>query len=153
MQKVYVNQDNTAVIKCPACEGVKTIPVQQFKGTKHIIKIKCACQELFHAQLEFRKAYRKEIKLGGDYFHLPSQQIAGKMRVLNISMSGLGFTVVGRHGIQVGQPLRVRFNLDDKHHSEIDKPAVVRLVKDNYIGCEFKNTGVPDKALGFYLMP
>ncbi|MBU0483319.1 MAG: PilZ domain-containing protein [Proteobacteria bacterium] len=152
-QKVYVNQDNTAVITCPACEKVKSIQVQQFKGTKHILNARCSCQQVFPVRLEFRKAYRKEIQLGGDYVYWPSRNPRGKMRVLNVSITGIGMSVAGFHNIKVGHELEVKFNLDDKNNSEICRKVVVRLIEGNYIGCEFMESAKNDKALGFYLMP
>ena len=151
-QKVYVNQNNTAVITCPNCEKVKTIPVQQFRGTKHLLNVRCACKELFAIRLEFRKAYRKEIKVGGDYMHLPHRNPRGKMRVLNVSFTGVGMTVAGVHNIKIGNELEVKFNLDDKNNSEVRKKVIVRLIENNYIGCEFLESAKNDKTLGFYLM-
>ena len=103
-------------------------------------------------ELEFRKAYRKDIKFSGDYVLLPDRNISGKMMVINISKTGVGFQVLGAVNIKEGSRLQVKFNLDDKHNSIIDKKVVVRLVKNNYVGCEFKDTTAHDKALGFYLM-
>jgi len=152
IQKVYVNQDNIAVIKCPACEQIKTSNVDQFKGTRHVLNVKCSCQEVFMVSLEFRKAYRKEIKFSGNYTLLPEQIHSGRMMIQNISKTGVGMQVLGVHRLAVGQKLRVTFNLDDKHNSLVDKKVVVRLVEGSYVGCEFLEVTMHDKAIGFYLM-
>ena len=102
--------------------------------------------------LEFRRHYRKETKLTGDYFGISREGTRGKLLILNISQGGIGAQVMGMNSNQVGDELRVRFTLDDQQHSLIEKRVAVRLVKKNYIGCEFLDSGTHDKALGFYLM-
>ncbi|MBU0482420.1 MAG: PilZ domain-containing protein [Proteobacteria bacterium] len=151
-QKVYVNQEGVAVLKCPFCDAVKTTTVEKFKGSRHILKVKCTCKQNFMVELEFRKAYRKDIKLAGEYIYLANPGVRGRMLVVNISKTGIGFQTMGVGKIREGHELQIVFNLDDKHNSLIDKKVVVRLVNNNYIGCEFTETSVHDKAMGFYLM-
>jgi hypothetical protein len=153
IQKVYVARDNSAVITCPNCDRVKNTQVERFRGARHVIRAKCTCGHVFSVSLEFRKSYRKEIKLAGDFVYLPQGRSGGKMTVTNVSMSGLGARVIGSHNLAPGVEIEVRFNLDDAHSSEIKKRAVVRLVNGSYIGCEFLDKDNCDKALGFYLMP
>jgi len=152
IQKVYVNQDGIAVLKCPVCEATKISKVQDYKGERHIVKVRCNCQNVFAVNLEFRKNYRKQTKLSGDFFGVNKEGLRGKLLILNISKGGIGAKVVGMNNNRVGDELRVRFNLNDQNNSLIEKKVVVRLVKQDYIGCEFLDTGSPDKALGFYLM-
>jgi len=151
--KVYVGKDNSAVITCPRCERVKNTTVEMFKGARHVIRVKCSCDNVFNVSLEFRKAYRKEIKLAGDFLYLPQLRNGGKILVTNVSMSGIGAQVIGRHNIKPGIELEVKFNLNDSKNSEIRKRVLVRLVNKNYIGCEFLQKDNCDRALGFYLMP
>lgn len=152
VQKVYVNQAGVAVMKCPACEAVKSANVGALKTGQHVIKVRCNCQKVFIVSLEFRKAYRKDTKLAGDYQQLSSGRSAGKLMVVNVSKGGVGGQVIGFNHCRIGDELRISFNLDDRHHSLIEKRVVVRLVKQNYIGCEFIDSTANDKALGFYLM-
>ncbi len=153
VHKVYVGKDNSAVITCPRCNRVKSTIVERFRGARHVIRVKCSCEHVFDVSLEFRKAYRKEIKLAGDFLYLPQLKAGGKLVVTNVSMSGLGGRVSGAHNLKPGVELEVKFNLNDVKNSEIRKRMVVRLVNGNYIGCEFIEKDNCDKALGFYLMP
>jgi len=150
--KVYVNQDGVAVIKCPACEKVKTTKVVNFKGSKHVLNVKCTCNNVFLVNLEFRKSWRKEIKLPGDFVLLPEKIHRGRMMVVNISKTGIGLQIIGAHRLKAGEELLVSFILDDGHGSAIDKKVVIRMVKETYIGCEFLEATPHDRALGFYLM-
>ena len=152
ISKVYVNQDGVAVIKCPSCEKVKTTKVENFKGSKHILNAKCTCGHVFLVNLEFRKAWRKDIRLSGDYVLLPEQIHRGRMMVVNISKSGVGLQVIGAHRLKTDDKLKVSFILDDNNGSAIDKKVIVRLVKGTYIGCEFLESTSHDRAIGFYLM-
>jgi hypothetical protein len=150
--KVYVNQEGVAVIKCPACELVKTTKVVNFKGSRHVLNVKCTCKNVFLVNLEFRKAWRKEIKLPGDYILLPEKILRGRMMVVNISKTGVGLQIIGAHRLKAGEKLQVSFILDDNHGSTIDKKVVIRLVKGSSVGCEFLEATSHDRALGFYLM-
>jgi hypothetical protein len=152
VQKVYVNQEGVAVMKCPACEAVKSANVGAMKTGQHVIKVRCSCQKVFTIRLEFRKAYRKDTRLAGEYQHLPGGKANGKLTVVNVSKGGVGAQIIGMNHCRIGDELRISFNLDDRHHSMIDKRVVVRLVKQNYIGCEFLDSTAHDTALGFYLM-
>lgn len=153
VQKVYVNPEGKAVMKCPACDAVKSADVSRLKSTgQHVIKVRCTCQKVFTVGLEFRKAYRKDTKLAGEYQLMTGEKSNGKLMVLNVSKGGVGAQIVGMNRCRIGDELRVSFNLDDRHHSLINKRAVVRLIKQNYIGCEFIDANTTDKALGFYLM-
>lgn len=152
VQKVYVNQEGVAVMKCPACDAVKTANVGALRNGQHVIKVRCNCQEVFTVSLEFRRSYRKEAKLAGEYQSLPDGKGRGKLTVVNISKGGVGARIIGLNHCRIGDELRISFNLDDRHHSLIEKKVVVRLVKQNYIGCEFLDSNINDKALGFYLM-
>lgn len=153
VQKIYVNQDGLAVMKCPACQAVKSADVSKLRNAEqHVIKVRCTCQQVFAVKLEFRKAYRKEVKLAGDFQSLPTGKHRGRLTVVNISKGGVGAQVIGFNQFRIGDELRISFNLDDRHNSLIEKKVMVRLVKQNYIGCQFLDPSSQDKALGFYLM-
>ena len=152
-EKVYVTPAGIAIIKCPDCEMVRTLTVDKFRGTKHILNIKCSCKKLFQINLEFRKFYRKMTRLTGNYVLLPEKIHQGRMLIVNISQGGVGLHILGTHRLIPGQEIQICFTLDDKHGSVIDRRVVVRLVSKNNVCCEFMgNSSSPDKALGFYLM-
>jgi hypothetical protein len=75
------------------------------------------------------------------------------MIVKNISSMGIGFETYNPHDLAEGDAVRVRFALDDAKRSEIERDVTVRGVRDRYIGGEFSDPNLYDKALGFYLMP
>jgi len=73
--------------------------------------------------------------------------------VVNISRSGVGFTVAGLHAVMIGQKARLHFALDNKKMTLLDKLVTIKSVKNGYIGCEFLDDRVFEKDLGFYLQP
>jgi hypothetical protein len=152
-QKVYVNPDGTASLMCPNCGVSKIANVTKFKSRRDPIKIRCKCASTFSVVFEFRRAHRKETNLSGYYCGLPACKEWRSMTVRNISQTGIGFSTFTSHDLTKGSEVKVKFTLDDVKQSEIEKDAIVRVVKDKYLGCEFKDPALFDKALGFYLMP
>ena len=156
--KVYVSlDDDTAVLECPHCGTAKTRYVGKFKGNKRNIRLKCTCQSTFQVSLEFRRAYRKETNTQGYYARLPENADWRKILITDISLNGIGLLAQGVPTLSRGDEFTLRFNLDDRRHSRVEKEAVVRWVKDRDIGCQFTTSvgddDTYDTALNFYLMP
>ncbi len=150
-EKAYIKRDNTTVIKCPHCRLEKTISVEEIKGRKKILKVKCSCKNVYNVSLEFRKMYRKETELKGRYINLSHENDENIIIVSNISMRGVGFCISNGHKIAKGNKLRVEFRIDDKRKTFIGREVVVKVVRGNYIGAEFINVDEYDKFLGYYL--
>jgi hypothetical protein len=155
VQKIFVNpEDNKAVLKCPHCSATKTRHVGKFKGGKRRIKIRCACQSVFAVLFEFRKAPRKEVDLRGKYAKLPEDEGWRDMLVTNVSAAGMGLLLQSTHNLRKGDKLKVRFKLDDRGRSMVEKKAVVRWVAAIHVGCEFtQSVDYGDEALSSYLAP
>jgi hypothetical protein len=153
VQKVYVNKDDMAALLCPHCGLSKTANVAKFKNRRDPLKIRCKCGSTFSVSFEFRRAHRKETNLIGRYCRLDARRDWHNMTVRNISTMGIGFETVAPHGLSRGDEIRVKFTLDDAKRSEIQKDVIVRVAKDKYVGGEFSDPALFDKALGFYLMP
>jgi hypothetical protein len=131
----------------------KTVNVEKLKRREQPLKIRCTCKETFSVTFEFRRAHRKETNLVGEYCRLPAREGWHGMTVRNISSTGVGFETKNPHDLREGDQAGVRFVLDDAKRSEIKRDIIVRVVKDRYIGAEFSDPHLFDKALGFYLMP
>ena len=149
----FVKQDNQARIVCPFCATSKTLSVEKFKHRQHKLRVKCKCGHVFNIQLEFRRHHRKSTKLEGAYGVTESSIGGGKIKVINLSLSGASFEMPGRHNLQVGQKGNLVFTLDDRNKTALKKKVVVRTIKGNIIGCEFIEDRAFQKELGFYLLP
>ena len=107
----------------------------------------------YSVKLVHRKMYRKSANLKGSYINLSMNNELGMMIVKDVSMGGIGFEAVGGNRIEKENELVVTFTLDDTHSSVIKKQVVVKILNDNYVGCEFLHLFEYNKALGFYLLP
>ncbi|WP_028319088.1 PilZ domain-containing protein [Desulfobulbus elongatus] len=146
---VHVRGDNRATLTCPACGCVKHFSAEPYRHGRHTMTVRCSCRETFPILLNFRRHFRKPTDLPGTYTVIGGG--GGIIQVNNLSRSGAGFTVSGVHRIEKGQEILIEFQLNDKKKTVLKKQAVVRSVRQNAIGCEFKDTGEMDKALGFFL--
>jgi transcription elongation factor Elf1 len=152
-QKAFVREDGTTVLKCPHCRHARTVSVQKIKDKKKVIKVKCSCEKSYSVSLELRKMYRKSTNLKGKFVNLSESNQSGSMIVKDVSMGGIGFESPNASAIKVEDELEVTFTLDDTHSSVIKKNVAVRIVRGNFVGCEFLHAHEYDKALGFYLLP
>ena len=149
--KVFVGQGNHAGITCPYCQKTYEISVEKYKGAKHSIVTKCTCQERFKIELNFRQFYRKDVKLVGEFKNVSTG--SGDwytMTVINLSMIGHRFKVIGSTNVENGHQLQVKFTLDNQKATDIEQEVNVINIDDDQYGCEFLNLDY-EKELGFYL--
>ncbi|MBF0396225.1 MAG: PAS domain-containing protein [Desulfobacterales bacterium] len=160
LPKAFVKKDNTVIISCSQCMRQKIITTNEINGLGNILYIMCPCNYSFDIKLEYRRSYRKTINLDGVFIRLPPENVKiiasteedwGRIRIENISIKGIGFTTPQPNMLMTGERCKVKFTLNDELRSVIDVRAVVRGVRDNYIGCEFIEGDKYSKILGFYL--
>jgi hypothetical protein len=152
MTKFYVNDDNQTTIVCPKCGFAKTIDTTNYKETKKQLKANCKCGEAFKFTLEFRKHYRKDVRLPGEY-SVPEKGKQGEIVVRNLSLSGVQFTCVRPHQILPGDTLELKFNLDNSARTEIRRSSKVMWVRDYDVGAQFIGPKSFERDLSFYLRP
>jgi hypothetical protein len=140
IQKVYVRPDGTTVVKCHNCGSEKTVDATKLKRGGKPLKMGCSCQEVFQKIFEFRSAYRKKCFLDGYYAKHSKMNEWIKIRINNISITGVRFTTLNRNYLRKGDRLIVRISLDDREKSKIEKRAVVKWVQGRDIGCSFIET-------------
>jgi len=150
MKTVYVNDANQATIICPKCAFTKEIDMKNFKNTQKSLKGKCRCGEVFRFTIEFRKNYRKKVRLSGEY-RIEGKGKKGEIIVEDLSMNGIRFVNIGSHQISIDDTLEVKFKLDNQMRSEINKLVKVIWVKDKIVGAKFSETKSFISELGFYL--
>jgi hypothetical protein len=165
---LFVSQTGTVVVKCPQCENSKLISVATYKGKKFAIKVKCPCGHLFTINLDFREHYRKPTLLEGNYHKtnlkiesfyekLPLKNDHPLKRIKNctvrdLSIGGIGLDIWGKHTIEKGDELFIEFNLDNRKRSLIKCEVIVKTIRENYVGAEFKDKLICNSDLRFYLL-
>ena len=150
-QKSFVKSGNEATIVCPECGRAKDINVRQFLHQMHMVKVECKCGYSFKVELEFRRHYRKPTNLPGTYNPLPPAIAGGKIKVVNLSLSGACFEMHGTHDLKIGQIGDLVFTLDNRKETILTKSLVIKSVTGNRIGGEFMEDRAFEKDLGFYL--
>jgi len=164
-QKVFLKKDITTVIQCPKCRKTKVISAVKYIGNQRF-KVKCSCGLVFGVELDFRQTYRKKSNLDGYVVKLFSGKRQPQLlyeskttdsnplncKIISISKNGITLTTVDKHGIGIGDDIKVKFTLDNSASTEIEKRAHVKWVKNKLIGCEFFETYKNDVTLGFYFL-
>jgi transcription elongation factor Elf1 len=151
-EKIFIYNDNKAIIICPNCEKSKTIDVVEDTAR---LQHKCSCGYLHSVLLERRKRHRKITNLKGTYTCLVSgKQVAkGSMTIQDITRAGLSFKFDQSAGqkFNMGDNLLLEFHIDDESKSLIKKQGVIRHMRGPYIGVEFSSVDLYDRALGLYM--
>ena len=149
--KTFVTEGNKAHVVCPSCAHAATIKVQLDKNHKHIFKVKCKCQKTFPLQLEFRRQHRKITELPGHYELWDATTGNNKIQVIDLSMKGACFEVMGVHDIKPGQKGTINFTLANRKQTVLKKNVIIRSVSGKRIGCEFIDDTAFDTELGFFV--
>jgi hypothetical protein len=149
--KFFVDSQNKAAIRCPKCGASRTVDTATLKDAAKQIKITCKCGMVFKGVIEFRRRYRKAVRLPGKYKDLNGPK-RGAVVIKDLSMGGIGFTCDPTHKLEPGDHLEVVFQLDDAQKSEIRLLVTVRSVKGDFVGAERTDKQGYQGALGFYLM-
>ena len=149
--RVFVGKGDKTAVTCPFCQKTSEVSVGKFKDLKHTLVTKCSCQQRFNVELNFRQYNRKKVKLIGDVRNVSTESSRWeKVTVIDLSMVGLRFKVVGNTDIETGHILRVKFTLDNQKATEVEKEVGVLNNKEDEFGCEFLIMDY-EKELGFYL--
>ncbi len=149
--RYFVSDDNRITLNCPNCGTVTETNVSKFKEIKREIKIRCKCKKIFSCLLEFRKHYRKRVKLAGEYVNLRNKE-SDVMVVSDISLGGISFRTIKQHTIKKGDDLTLTFKLDDKKKTEIRIQAKVMSIYNYNVGTKFLGPHPYKKDLTFYFM-
>ena len=150
MKKVYIDETNQATIVCPKCRLEKNIDVANFKNTHKRLKAKCRCGEVFRLSLEFRKHYRKKVRLHGEY-SVQGKDEKGEIIIEDISASGIRFASLKPHYISRNDTVELKFTLDDPMRTEINNLVKIMWIIDRNVGAQYIDPKSLEKDLGFYL--
>ena len=148
MEKVYVDENNQARVTCPKCGFKKIVDAMNFRYTK--ITEKCKCNENFQFIPEYRKQYRRDVRLPGEYIVKGTGE-KGDVIIRDLSLTGIRFESLKPHQISTNDILDVKFRLDNSVRSEIRKLVKVIWVKDRIVAAHYSETKLFEKDLGFYL--
>jgi hypothetical protein len=150
MEKVYLNENSIATIICPKCKIEKNLDVTNFKDTHKRVKAKCRCGEVFRFTLEYRRHYRKKVRLAGEYIVQGKDEKVGVI-IRDISVSGIRFSNLKPHFISRNDTVELKFTLDNPMRTEIQTAIEVKWIIDQNVGGQFFIPGSLEKNLMPYL--
>ena len=128
----------------------KKTNVFKFKDTHKRLKAKCKCGEIFRVELEFRRYYRKEVRLAGEYFFHEKDE-RGDILIEDISMTGIKFSTLKRHYISRNDTVELKFTLNNQRKTEIQTFVKIIWIADRNVGAQFINLKHFKQDLVFYL--
>lgn len=149
-QRLFPNDENKCMFSCAYCGRQRMIVIPKAYLNK-TVRIKCYCKHAIPVLFVGRKHYRKDVNLPGEL-----RDINGLKRVIvikDISESGIGVSLGNsKHNINVGDILRVKFQLDNQAFTMMDVSVIVKRIHNNIAGCQFQFLEQHDKKqLGFYM--
>ena len=155
MNWVVLNDQKEGMFFCPSCKSYVIKDLSKVANVKTVIRIKCKCKcgHVFQAMVERRQSFRKSVNLVGMCLYLDDQGQANKqlIKILDVSITGLQFSVNDSPEFKVGDTVIVNFKLDDRERTEIQEKAIVLRIGSRTVGLKFDSTGLI-KSLGLYLM-
>ncbi|MGA8178431.1 MAG: PilZ domain-containing protein [Desulfobacterales bacterium] len=150
MSNFYVDDADQTTVVCPKCGFAKQIDTTKYKGTQKKLKAKCKCGEVFKFTIEYRKYYRKNVRLPGEY-HVQESGDQGEIIIDNLSLGGIQFETLKQHRVSQNNILTLKFRLDNTARTEIHRSAKVMWIKGHNIGAEFIDPKLFERDLAFYL--
>jgi len=151
MEKVFVGRTNEVKIICPKCELEKNINVFKFKDTNKRLKIKCKCGEEFRLALDFRKYYRKDVQLTGEYF-VQGKDEKEEILIEDISKVGIRFATLKPHNFSKDDLFELKFNLDNPKRTEVRTRVKILWINDRTVGAQFNDSQLLEKDLVLYMI-
>lgn len=147
----YADAEGVVAISCPRCNTQKKVEASKFKKGDKLLTVTCLCGFKFKSHLELRQAPRKRVRLEGEYRHLDTDE-TDDIRLDDLSLTGLRFTVAGSHPARKGDMVEVTFTLDTPLQPVITRRVEVTGVEGRVVHGKFVQGPSRDADLGFYLM-
>lgn len=153
VQKIFMAKDGSAVFVCPACGQEKAFDARAFLDQSPRFDVRCRCGAVTPVLLEFRKYFRKKVRLVGQcVVERTGQEYSIEVR--DVSLEGVGFALADRSvvpDLMPGDVVTVRFRLDNRAKSLVERRGEVRSMRGDFIGVELYPVAY-DKQLGGYLI-
>jgi len=150
METIYTDDTNRVSIICPKCGHEQNIDTTKFKDAQKKLQGKCRCGEPYQFTIEFRKRYRKDVRLPGKYSILGKGE-KEEIIIRELSFTGIQLESLKPHQILKDDTLEVTFKLDNPRRSKIRKLAKVIWVRDRIVGAHYIETKLYENDLEFYL--
>ena len=138
MGKFYVDENNQSRIVCHKCGINKNLDVTKFKDTHKRLKAKCRCGEVFRLTLDFRRHYRKNVRLAGEYF-VQEKDEKGEILIEDISMTGINFATLKPHNFSKDDTVELKFTLNNPMRTRVQESVKIIRIIDRNVGAQYIN--------------
>ena len=153
--RVFLNDHEDGTFICPACNNGVIKHLGKFSQSQTAIRLKCRCKcgHVYGALVERRRFFRKPVNLMGTYFYSEGENNPrkGLIKILDISQSGLQFSLNSMPEFKVGDRIIVEFRMDDREQSQIREMGTVKDIRSNKVGLQFDSVD-PKDGLGLNLI-
>jgi hypothetical protein len=146
----WMSDNNQSTMTCPRCGFDINIDPKEFKSAQRRQTAECRCGKIFEFTIEYRKQYRKNVKLSGEY-SIQEKGQKGEIIVTDLSLSGIRFESLIPHQILPDDTLEVLFKLDNPPRKEIRKIVKAIWVDDRIVGAQYNERDLYEKDLALYL--
>jgi hypothetical protein len=136
--KFYVDENNQAIIICHKCGINKNIDVTKFTDTHKRLKAKCKCSEVFRLVLDFRRHYRKNVRLAGEYF-VQEKDERGEILIEDISMTGINFATLKPHNFSKDDLVELKFTFGNPMITRVQELVKITRIAGRNIGAQYIN--------------
>jgi hypothetical protein len=153
VQKIFAAKDGSGLFVCSVCGREKSFDVRAFLNVSPRFDVRCTCGTVTSVLLEFRKFFRKKVRLVGAC-RVERSGEEYPIEVRDVSLEGVGFALVDRRNVPdivPGDTVRLRFRLDNHAKSLVDRQGEVRTIRGEFIGVELHPVAY-DRDLGAYLI-
>jgi hypothetical protein len=151
---VFLNENNEATFLCKNCGNGVTRDLSKLLHAQAAIRVKCKCKcgNVFRVLVERRRNHRKTVNLLGmcHYLNGSGQTKKHLIKVLDISPTGLQFSINDMPRFNVGDKVFADFRLDDRNYTEIQVKGAIKRMRSKKVGMEFIAIERP-KILTLYL--
>ena len=155
--EVNVSTPEIFLVLCPHCNRSREFNQHELQPDwPNPFTFECSCGTPSRVLLNFRKVYRKNLKLAGKFtLSSGTKKIEGNCIVLDLSRTGMRVRPVSSQNIVKGQLIDIHFALDDQSRTELDlRCTVCRIASDQgrlILGLEFVLLNpFQQEVLGFY---
>lgn len=152
--EVFAYNEDAVTFSCPHCNLEKEINAEKIKSVVHwdIDAFCTRCGGNFSVSFNFREYFRKTVFLKGKISNVlePNESI-GDVIIEDISLKGVGFLWEDTP-FQQGDIFVLRFFLEDRTETSIEKKIQVESVRENKVGANFVEEKKFDVVLGKYVL-
>jgi hypothetical protein len=153
--RVFLNDQKDGTFICPACNNGVIKHLGEFSQSNKAIRLICTCKcgHVYRVLVERRRFFRKPVNLVGIYCFNEGENNPrkGPIKILDVSQSGLQFSLNSVPEFKVGDRIVVEFRMDDRDRSRIREMGTVKDIRSNRVGLQF-DTVDPNDGLGLCLI-